>query len=88
MDFMGSDPGSELPTVRDPLPKDNSTTNKPSENRCNICGLTARNNTELKDHIKHAHKQEEPDNKNYVCSDEQKIDPFVKTKEQFFKGLK
>lgn len=81
MDFMGSDPGSELPTVRDPLPKDNSTTKKPSENRCDICGLTARNNTELKDHIKHAHKSRESDDKNYVYSDEQKIDPFVKTKD-------
>jgi hypothetical protein len=76
---MGSDPGSELPPVRDPLPKDNSTIKNPSENKCDICGLTARNITELKDHIKHAHYSGDGDNKNYVYSDEQKIDPFVKT---------
>lgn len=81
MHSMGSDPGSELPTVRDPLPKDNSTTKKPSENRCDICGLTARNDVELRDHIRHAHKHRESDDRNYSYSDEQKIDPFVKTQD-------
>jgi hypothetical protein len=78
---MGSDPGSELPSVQDPLPKDNSTTKKPSENKCDLCGLTARNNAELKDHIKHAHKHGDSYNKNNDYSGEQKIDPFVKTQD-------
>lgn len=78
---MGSDPGSELPTIRDSLPKDNITTKRPSENKCDICGLTARNIGELEDHIKHAHKHGDSNNKNSVYSEEQKIDPFVKAEE-------
>lgn len=81
---MGSDPGSDLPQDKAILHKEildqNSIEDKePNRERCNICGLIARNKVELDDHIKHAHKQKDPNNTNRVYSNEQKIDPFVKT---------
>jgi hypothetical protein len=44
---------------------------------CEICGLIARNKTELDEHVKHAHKQG-GFNSNEVNSQEQNIDPFIK----------
>lgn len=76
---MGSDPGSELPNVQDSSSIDNSATKRPNEYKCSICGLTARNNEELSDHINHAHNQKDSNHKNNVYSEEQKIDPFIKT---------
>ena len=78
---MGSDPGSELPKVQDFSQKEYSEPGIPRGERCSICGLVARNKVELDEHIKHAHKQGDPDNPGYVESDEQKIDPFVKTED-------
>ena len=76
---MGSDPGSDLPQVQGFSRKENSEPKKPDEERCSICGLVARNRVELDEHIKHAHRQGDPNNTNDVYSNEQKIDPFVKT---------
>lgn len=79
MVHMGSDPGSELPRVQENSSSNNLSNKKPSGNQCSICGLTARNDEELNDHIKHAHNPRDPDNKNNAYSEEQKIDPFVNT---------
>ena len=49
------------------------------QERCEICGLIARNKTELEEHIKHAHGKELSDGSTKVNSKEQKIDPFIKT---------
>jgi hypothetical protein len=78
---MGSDPGSELPQVQGFSQKENSEPEIPRGERCNICGLIARNKVELDEHIKHAHKQGDPNNPDSVHSNEQKIDPFVKTED-------
>ena len=78
---MGSDPGSELPQVQGFSQKENSEPKIPSGERCSICGLVARNRVELDEHIKHAHKQGDPNNADYTYSNEQKIDPFVKTED-------
>ncbi len=48
------------------------------QERCEICNLVARNKAELEDHIKHAHSQGGPNN-SQLPSEEQKIDPFIKT---------
>lgn len=84
---MGSDPGTDIPPNQG-LRKEildqnqNSIENKKlGGNRCNICGLVARNNIELDEHIKHAHKRGSPNNPDDVYSNEQKIDPFVKTED-------
>ena len=79
--IMGSDPGSDLPQVQDFSQKENSEPKIPSGERCRICGLVARNKVELDEHIKHAHRQEDPNNTNNLYSNEQKIDPFVKTED-------
>jgi hypothetical protein len=82
---MGSDPGSDLPQDQDLrkgiLDENSIETKKPSGERCRICGLVARNNIELDDHIKHAHRQGDPNKSNDVYSKEQKIDPFIKTED-------
>lgn len=78
---MGSDPGSDLPQVQGFSQKENSEDKKPNGERCRICGLVARNKVELDDHIKHAHEHGDPKNTGIKYSEEQKIDPFVKTKE-------
>jgi hypothetical protein len=78
---MGSDPGSDLPPVQDFSQKENSEPKIPSGERCGICGLVARNKVELDEHINYAHRQGEPSNTNDVYSNEQKIDPFVKTED-------
>ncbi len=82
---MGSDPGSELPDLPQGQYISNERhreENKPNEGeRCSICGLVARNKVELDDHIKHAHEQGDPKNTENKYSDEQKIDPFVKTED-------
>ena len=78
---MGSDPGSELPKVQGISQKENSEPGIPRGERCSICGLIARNKVELDEHIKHAHRQRDSENAENVYSDEQKIDPFVKTKD-------
>ena len=78
---MGSDPGSELPKVQGFSQKENSEPEIPSGERCSICGLVARNKVELDEHIRHAHKQGDPNNAADVYSNEQKIDPFVKTED-------
>lgn len=49
--------------------------------RCDLCGLVARNNVELENHIKHPRKQGDSANSEDVYSKEQKIDPFIKTQE-------
>ena len=82
---MGSDPGTDIPQDQE-LKKENggqhSIYNKISNGeQCSICGLVARNNIELDEHIKHAHRQRDPNNSDDVYSDEQKIDPFVKTED-------
>lgn len=78
---MGSDPGSDLPNIdQSQVSKENLAHNKVSDGeRCSICGLVARNKIELDEHIKHAHRQRDPNNPGKAYSDEQKIDPFVKT---------
>jgi hypothetical protein len=80
---MGSDPGSNLPTKEQGLSSkiDSEYREQSGGERCNICGLIARNNIELEDHIKHAHKQKDPSNTDNKFSAEQKIDPFIKTED-------
>ena len=78
---MGSDPGSDLPQVQGFSQKESSEEKKPSGERCSICGLVARNKAELDDHIKHAHRQGDPNNTDDKYSNEQEIDPFVKTED-------
>jgi hypothetical protein len=80
---MGSDPGSDLPTIdQSSESKDNSRSKKPTDGeRCSICGLVARNHAELVEHIQHAHRQEDTNNAGKAYSDEQKIDPFIKTED-------
>jgi hypothetical protein len=80
---MGSDPGSDIPNQdKSFFPKENTSPKKQTEGvRCNICGLVARNVIELDEHVKHAHRQRDSENAENVYSDEQKIDPFVKTKD-------
>ncbi|TVP41577.1 hypothetical protein [Candidatus Nitrosocosmicus arcticus] len=82
---MGSDPGTDIPRDqglrKEILDQNNIEDEKSSGERCNICGLVARNNIELDDHIKHAHRQGDSNNSNDVYSKEQKIDPFVKTED-------
>lgn len=80
---MGSDPGSDLPPQQQGLSsKMNSEHKKQSGGEsCSICGLTARNSIELEEHIRHAHKQKDPNNTGYKNSEEQKIDPFIKTED-------
>ncbi|MDN5847481.1 MAG: hypothetical protein L0H53_14545 [Candidatus Nitrosocosmicus sp.] len=82
---MGSDPGIDIPQdqdLRKGVLDENSIENKKlSGERCSICGLVARNNVELDNHIKHAHGQGDANNTGDVYSDEQKIDPFVKTED-------
>ena len=80
---MGSDPGSDLPKIdQNYVSKGNSEHKYASdEERCNICGLVARNKVELEEHIKHAHTQEDPNKSGTIYSDEQRIDPFVKTED-------
>jgi len=78
---MGSDPGTDIPQGQDFLPKENVEHKEPSGERCSICGLVARNNIELDDHIKHAHRQGDSNNSDNAYSNEQKIDPFVKTED-------
>lgn len=78
---MGSDPGSDLPQVQGFSSKENSEQKKPGGVRCSICGLVARNSVELDEHIRHAHRQGDPNNKDDVYSNEQKIDPFIKTED-------
>lgn len=82
---MGSDPGTDIPQAQG-LDKENVGQHsiddkKPGGEQCSICGLVARNNIELDEHIKHAHRQRDPNNSDDVYSDEQKIDPFVKTED-------
>ena len=80
---MGSDPGSDIPNLdKSFFSKESKEPKKQSDGiRCSICGLVARNDVELDEHIQHAHRQGDPDNTENVYSDEQKIDPFVKTKD-------
>ena len=78
---MGSDPGSDLPQVQGFSQKENSEGKKPGGERCSVCGLVARNKVELDDHIKHAHRTGNPNNTTDKYSNEQKIDPFVKTED-------
>ena len=80
---MGSDPGSDLPKIdQSYVSKENSRHKYESdEERCSICGLVARNRVELDEHIKHAHVHRDPNNSGMAYSDEQKIDPFVKTED-------
>lgn len=80
---MGSDPGSDLPNIdQSNVSKENAGNNKPNEaERCSICGLVARNQAELDEHLKHAHNKGDSNNTGKVYSDEQKIDPFVKTED-------
>ena len=83
---MGSDPGSDLPQninfdSKNNLGHDGNKSHIPSEDRCLKCGLVARNKAELDEHIKHAHKNGDPNNTNDVYSEEQKIDPFIHTKD-------
>lgn len=83
---MGSDPGSDLPQNinfegKNNLQQDNNTSRMPDEGRCVICGLVARNKAELDEHIEHAHRGGDFNNKSDVYSEEQKIDPFINTKE-------
>jgi hypothetical protein len=79
---MGSDPGTDIPPDQglhgETLDQHSIENNKPTGERCSICGLVARNNVELDEHIKHAHRQGDPNKANDVYSNEQKIDPFVK----------
>lgn len=56
----------------------------PRGERCSICGLVARNKIELDEHVIHAHRQGDSNNKGDIYSEDQKIDPFVKTEEWFF----
>jgi len=49
------------------------------QERCEICGLISRNKTELEEHIRHAHGKGSSDGSTKVNSEEQKIDPFIKT---------
>ena len=81
---MGSDPGTDVPPDQGlhnkNLDQHSIKKEKPSGERCSICGLVARNNIELDEHIQHAHRQGDPGSSN-VYSDEQKIDPFVKTED-------
>ena len=76
---MGSDPGCRITTGARFSQKENSDHKKPGGETCSICGLVARNRMELDDHIKHAHRQGDPNNTDDIYSSEQKIDPFVKT---------
>ena len=82
---MGSDPGTDIPqdqdVLKEILDQNSIQDEKPSGERCSICGLVARNNIELDDHIKHAHRHANSNNSNDVYSKEQKIDPFVKTED-------
>jgi len=80
---MGSDPGSDLPKIdQNYVSKENSGQEIASDrDRCSICGLVARNQVELDEHMKHAHKQGDSNKTGKVYSDEQKIDPFVKTQD-------
>jgi hypothetical protein len=48
------------------------------QKRCEICNLVARNQLELEDHIKNAHRQG-GSNAQQLLSEEQKIDPFIDT---------
>ncbi|HKU83529.1 MAG TPA: hypothetical protein VJP58_05765 [Candidatus Nitrosocosmicus sp.] len=82
---MGSDPGTDIPPVQELngkiLDQHIIENNIPTGERCSICGLVARNNVELDEHIKHAHRQGDPNKASNVYSDEQKIDPFVKNED-------
>jgi len=61
------------------MSQDDIDNDTPGRERCTICGLIARNKTELEDHIKHAHQQTtKSDNSDGLYSEEQKIDPFIK----------
>lgn len=77
---MGSDPGSDIPNLDKSFYSKEKTESKKQSDvaRCSICGLVARNSIELEEHINHAHRQGNAEN---VYSEEQKIDPFVKTKD-------
>ncbi|MDF0682540.1 MAG: hypothetical protein P0116_16400 [Candidatus Nitrosocosmicus sp.] len=58
---MGSDPGTDIPQDQglhnEILDQHSIEKEKPGGERCSICGLVARNNIELDEHIQHAHRQ-------------------------------
>ena len=79
---MGSDPGTDVPPEQgldgETLGQKRTLNNISPGERCSICGLVARNSVELDEHIKHAHRQGDPNKASDVYSNEQQIDPFIK----------